>query len=185
MKQALLAGAVVAASLFTSSANAQMVVVHGRGPAQDCYVAAARGDSDRGSIAVCDLALNHDFLTRQDRAATHVNRGVLYLRRGADARALSNFNDAVAINPSVGEAHLMRGIALLQLGRLGEANDAITQAISLNVVRPERAYYYRGAANEEAGNTHAAYADYRRAADLAPGWRSPQTELARFQVRRN
>lgn len=185
MKQALLAGAVIAASLFTTSANAQMVVVHGRGPAQDCYVSAARGDSDRGAIAVCDLALNHDFLTRQDRAATHVNRGVLYLRRGADARALSNFNDAVAINPGVGEAHLMRGIALLQLGRLGEANDAITQAISLNVVRPERAYYYRGAANEEAGNTHAAYADYRRAADLAPGWRSPQTELARFQVRRN
>ena len=104
---------------------------------------------------------------------------------GADLRALSDFNHSVAINPDVGEAHLMRGIAFLQLGRLGEANDALTQAISLNVVRPERAYYYRGAANEEAGNTHAAYADYRRAADLAPGWRSPQTELARFQVRSN
>lgn len=185
MKQALLAGAVIAASLFTTSAHAQMVVVHGRGPAQDCYVSAARGDDDRRSIAVCDLALNHDFLTRQDRAATHVNRGVLYLRRGADVRALSNFNSAVAINPNVGEAHLMRGIALVQLGRLGEANDALTRAISLNVVRPERAYYYRGAANEESGNARAAYADYRRAADLAPGWRSPQTELARFQVRRN
>lgn len=185
MKQALLAGAVIAASLFATSANAQMVVVHGRGPAQDCYVAAARGDSDRRSIALCDLALNHDFLTRQDRAATHINRGVLYLRRGADLRALSDFNNSVAINPDVGEAHLMRGIAFLQLRRFGEANEALTQAISLNVARPERAYYYRGAASEEAGNTRAAYADYRRAADLAPGWRSPQTELARFQVRRN
>lgn len=185
MKQALLAGAVIAASLFTTSANAQMVVVHGRGPAQDFYVAAARGDSDRRAIDLCDLALDHDFLTRQDRAATHVNRGVLYLRRGANARALSDFNNSIEIDPGAGEAHLMRGIALLQLGRLGEANAAITQALSLNVVRPERAYYYRGAANEEAGNARAAYADYRRAADLAPGWRSPQTELARFQVRRN
>ena len=185
MKQALLAGAVIAASFYTSSARAQMVVVHGRGPAQDCYVAAVRGDSERRSLALCDLALNHDFLISQDRAATHINRGVMYLRRGADARALSDFNTSIELNPGVGEAHLMRGISLLQLGRLGEANDAITQAISLNVVRPERAYYYRGAANEEAGNTRAAYADYRRAADLAPGWRSPQTELARFQVRRN
>jgi tetratricopeptide (TPR) repeat protein len=185
MKQALLAGAIIAASLFSTSANAQMVVVHGRGPAQDCYVAAARGDSDRRSLALCDLALNHDFLTAQDRAATHVNRGVIYLRRGADLRALSDFNNSVAINPNVGEAHLMRGIALLQLGRLGEANESLTQAISLNLVRPERAYYYRGAAHEEAGNAQAAYADYRRAADIAPGWRSPQAELARFQVRRN
>lgn len=185
MKQALLVGAVIAASIFATSANAQMIVVHGRGPAQDCYRAAARGDNDRASVAVCDLALNHDFLTRADRAATHVNRGVLYLRRGADARALSDFNHSVAINPSVGEAHLMRGIALLQLGRVGEANEALTHAISLNVVSPQRAYYFRGAANEEAGNAHAAYADYRRAADLAPGWRSPQTELARFQVRNN
>lgn len=185
MKQALLAGAIIAASLFTTSANAQMVVVHGRGPAQDCYRAAATGSNERSSIAVCDLALNHDFLTREDRAATHINRGVIYLRRGADVRALSDFNNSIAINPGVGEAHLMRGIALLQLGRLGEANEALTHAISLNVVRPERAYYYRAAANEEAGNTHAAYADYRRAADMAPGWRSPQAELARFQVRRN
>lgn len=185
MRKTLLAGAFIAASFFATSANAQSVVVHGRGPAQDCYAAAARGDSDRASIALCDLALNHDFLTREDRAATHVNRGVLYLRRGADQRALSDFNSSVAINPSVGEGHLMRGIALLQLGRLDEATQALTHAISLNVTRPERAYYYRGAANEEAGRAHAAYVDYRHAADLAPGWRSPQTELARFQVRRN
>lgn len=183
MKQALLAGAVIAASLFTTSANAQMIVVYGRGPAQDCYTAAARGDNDRASIAVCDLALNHDFLTSEDRAATHVNRGVLYLRRGADVRALSDFDSSVAINPNAGEAHLMRGIALLQLDRLAEANEALTRAISLNVASPQRAYYFRGAVNEEAGNAQAAYADYRRAADLAPGWRSPQTELARFQVR--
>lgn len=185
MKQVLFAGAVIAASFVATSANAQAVVVHGRGPSQDCYAAAARGDSERRALALCDLALNHDFLTREDRAATHINRGVIYLRRGADERALSDFNESAMLNAGVGEAQLMRGIALLQLGRLGEANEALTQAISLNVTQPQRAYYYRGAANEEAGNTHAAYADYRRAADLAPGWREPQTELARFQVRRN
>jgi hypothetical protein len=48
--------------------------------------------------------------------------------------------------------------------------------------RIERAYYYRGAAHEEAGNTRAAYDDYQRAASIAPNWRSPSAELARFQV---
>ena len=160
-----------------------MVVVHGQGPAQECYRDAASGGSERSSIALCDLAINHDFLTRQDRAATFVNRGVLYLRRGADTRALADFERSAVLNPGVGEAHLMRGIALLELGRVGEANEALTQAISLNVEQPARAYYYRGAAQEEAGNTQAAYADYRRAADLAPAWASPRTELARFRVR--
>jgi tetratricopeptide (TPR) repeat protein len=182
MKHVLFAGAVVVASFFATSANAQAVVVHGRGPAQDCYRAAAVGGDERDSLVLCDLALNHDFLTRQDRAATFVNRGVIYLRRGAETRALADFERSAALNPGVGEAHLMRGVALLELGRVGEANEALTHAISLNVERPARAYYYRGAAREEAGDTQAAYADYRRAADLAPDWASPRTELARFRV---
>src|SRR5689334_1748816 len=95
MKRALLAGAVIAASLFTSAAIAAdtgvgPIVVYGRGPAQDCYVAATADRHSRGAISVCSLALNHDFLTREDRTATFVNRGVLFMRRGLDERALSD-----------------------------------------------------------------------------------------------
>lgn len=190
MKRALLAGAVIAASLFTSAALAAdsgvgPIVVYGRGPAQDCYVAATAADRhSRSAISVCSLALNHDFLTREDRTATFVNRGVLFLRRGLDERALSDFDDALALNPDFSEAQVMRGIALVQLNRYPEAIETLSHAIAMNPDRPERAYFYRGAAYEEVGNAHAAYADYQRAAALAPGWRSPTTELARFQVRR-
>ncbi|MGD9968108.1 MAG: tetratricopeptide repeat protein [Hyphomonadaceae bacterium] len=181
MKRALLAGAVIAASLIPS-ANAAVWVV-GRGPAADCYVAAATDRHDRNSIELCDLALNYDFLIRQDRSATHVNRGVLWMRRNEDVRALADFDASVALTPEFGEAHLMRGIALVELGRHREAIDALTQAMSMNPDRPERAYYYRAAAYEEVGDARAAYADYRRAADLAPEWRPPTVELARFRVR--
>lgn len=181
MKHALLAGAVTAAGLISSAEAAVWVV--GEGPSRDCYIAAVSNRQDRNSIEVCDLALNHDFLIRRDRAATFVNRGVLRLRRGQDARALSDFNAAAALMPEFGEAHLMRGTALVELGRYAEAVDALTLALTLDPERPERAYFYRAAANEELGRANAAYADYRRAAEIAPDWRSPRTELARFQVR--
>ncbi|MBX3431647.1 MAG: tetratricopeptide repeat protein [Hyphomonadaceae bacterium] len=188
MKRALLAGAVIAASVFTA-ANAMAadtgigpIVVYGRGPAQDCYVAAISDRHDRGSLAVCSLALNHDFLTREDRTATLVNRGVLLMRRGLDERALSDFEYAASLSPDFGEAQVMRGIALVQLGRYREAVDTLTHAIAMNPDRPERAYFYRAAAYEEVGNASAAYADYRRAADLAPNWGPPRTELTRFVV---
>lgn len=182
MKHALLAGAVIAASFFIPPANAQMIVVYGRGPAQDCYRAAAAGHDGRSAVALCNLALNHDFLTREDRAATFINRGVLYLRRGAETRALSDFDDALALDSNLGEAQLMRGVALVQLARYSEAIDTLTQALAMNPEGTERAYYYRGAAYEELGDAQAAYADYQRAADLAPNWASPRTELARFRV---
>lgn len=191
MKRALLAGPVIAASLFTfadaiaADTGVGPIVVYGRGPAQDCYVAATADRHSRSAISVCSLALNHDFLTREDRTATLVNRGVLFMRRGLDARALLDFDDAAALDPASSEAQVMRGIALVQLNRYPEAIDTLTRAIAMSPDRPERAYFYRGAAYEEVGNAHAAYADYQRAATLAPGWRSPTTELARFQVRRD
>ena len=107
------------------------------------------------------------------------------MRRGDDARALADFDAAVRLTPDFGEAHLMRGTALVELGRYPEAIEALTRALAINPERPERAHFYRAAAYEETGNASAAYADYQRAAELAPDWRSPRTELARFQVRRD
>lgn len=190
MKRALLAGAVVAASIFSATnavaidtGHAGPIVVYGSGPSQDCYAAAVNGRADRELVSLCDLALNHDFLTREDRAATLINRGTLHLRRGQDERALHDFDSAVSLEPTQAEAHLMRGIALVQLERYTEAVETLTTALDMNPDGAARAHYYRGAAQEEIGNAPAAYADYRRAADLAPAWAPPRTELARFAVR--
>jgi hypothetical protein len=62
---------------FRADTGVGPIVVYGRGPAQDCYVAATADRPNRNAISVCSLALNHDFLTTEDRTATLVNRGVL------------------------------------------------------------------------------------------------------------
>jgi tetratricopeptide (TPR) repeat protein len=183
MKRALLAGAVIAASLFTPSANAAVIVIVGRGPALDCYMAAHNQRRDRDGVELCTLALDHDFLTREDRAATYVNRGIIQLRRGQTERALADLDDAVAVNSELAEAYVMRGAALVSAGRHQEAIADLTHALTLNPDHPERVYFYRAGAYEEVGNARAAYNDYRRAAELAPDWRDPTVELARFQVR--
>ena len=57
-----------------------------------------------------------------------------------------------------------------------------TVALERNTARPAMAHFGRAMANEDLGNIPEAYRDYRRAAELEPGWTDVQTELARFQV---
>ena len=57
--------------------------------------------------------------------------------------------------------------------------------VKKNTRRPAIAYYGRAVAHELGGNVKQAYRDYRQASLIEPKWRDPQTELARFTVRRN
>jgi len=133
--------------------HARRTTIVGVSPANDCYLAVSQGRHDGGSVEMCSLALSDDFLPRQVRAVTHVNRSVLYLRRHESRLAL------------------------------GDANQAIELQNALSQEDTARAYFYRANANEDLGNTRAAYDDYRHAADLSPSWAAPRTELTRFQVR--
>jgi hypothetical protein len=44
------------------------------------------------------------------------------------------------------------------------------------------AYYSRAMVHERVGNIRAAYADYKRAQELAPDWDDPAEDLKRFAV---
>lgn len=185
MKHSLIAGAAVAAAvLLAADAASAAITMVGRGPAGDCFRAANGDRRDRSALDRCDLALAEDFLTTRDRAATLVNRAIIYLRRGQDDHALADLNAAVQLQPDLAEARIVRGAALIALRRFQDAVDEFTRALDLGVSHPERAYFQRAGAYEELGDARAAYYDYRRAAELAPGWHAPQVELARFQVRR-
>ena len=74
-----LTGTVLALSL-AQSAHAQMVVL-GNGAAKDCYYRVKHGDPGRShTIKNCIAALDEISLKKKDRAATHVNIGILYMR---------------------------------------------------------------------------------------------------------
>lgn len=175
---------VIAAFLaaVATPATASVMVV-GSSTAQACYQAAdSQAAPTAADFANCDSALREGGLTRQDMAATHVNRGVLRLRRNEVQPALADFDTAISIDPTQAEAYLNKGAALMRVDNARDALPLFTASLQRNTRRPDLAHYARGVANETLGNVRAAYEDYRRASQLRPDWQEPLVELQRFRV---
>lgn len=179
MKRALFASFAVLA--LAAPANAAVVTV-GQGFASDCYEAAAAERSDLSALELCNAAIAEDFLTRHNRAATLVNRGIIHLYRGDYRDALTDFDAAIAVQPDLAEAHIHRGVALVAFSDYRTAIEALTYGLTLAPEEPAKAHFNRAIAYEELGDIPSAYHDYRRAAELAPAWTPPRRELTRFRV---
>jgi tetratricopeptide (TPR) repeat protein len=175
---------VIAAAAITFSVPAAAgVTVIGSSSARMCYLAAEAGVLPTlEDLSRCDTAIAEVRDTRTHLVATHVNRGIVRMRRGDIPGALRDFDQASALNPNEPEAYFNRGSALLRSEQAGEAVTMFTQAIQLSTRRPAQAFYARGVANEVLGNLRAAYADYQQASQLAPDWQPPRRELRRFRV---
>lgn len=156
----------------------------GTSPARSCYEAADRlGSPSRADFQVCDTALEAAGTLRTEVVATHVNRGILSMRAGRLDAAMADFDRAMVLDPNEPEAYLNRGSLLLKRNEVRPALAMFDAALARNTKRPELAYFARAVAHESLGNVRAAFADYRRASQLAPMWTEPKLELARFQVR--
>jgi tetratricopeptide (TPR) repeat protein len=184
--------AAVAAAVFTTvaalagAASANTVSVSVRSTlAKSCSQAAIAGNSENRVLSDCTRALSEEPLDKRDRAATHVNRGVVYMLRGDYRSALADFDHAVGLNAGLGEALVDRGIARIALGSVPEGITDIDQGLALGLATPEQAYYHRAIAREQLNDPRGAYLDYRRAAELKPGWATPRREMARFTLTRN
>ena len=176
--------ALLAAMLATVSVPAlASVTVIGTSSARVCFEAA---DSPMmpsfRHLQRCDKALNEEQLSLYETVATHVNRGILRLRRGQVDEAIADFDRAMALDPEQPEAYLNKGAALIRRNNPSDALGLFTVALERNTSRPAIAHYGRGVANEALGNIRQAYFDYRRASELAPEWAEPRTELQRFRV---
>ena len=174
----------IALILIASSSTAQAsVLVVGGGLAESCYRAADARDKSHDALQICNRALLGEPLTREDRVATYVNRGILHFARGAPVEATKDFDRALALDPNEPDAWLNKAVVLVQYDKNVEALPLIERALLLNTRRPALAYYVRGIIEEERGNIRAAYDDFRRAQSLEPRWKEPAIELARYQVR--
>lgn len=181
MTKRLLFAALFAA--FSGAGADAAVTILGDGYARKCYEAAEFNRAGRAAFADCDLALKFDKLSKAERAATHVNRGVLFMQGRDYANAIADYDTALGIDEDLAEAYVNKGIAVLHRGGSeAVAVDLLSRGIALTPSRPEIALYARGVAQEKLGRVREAYDDYRQAAALKPDWAEPAQELTRFKV---
>lgn len=173
---------VLMASSLSGVANAAVTVIGG-GLAQDCYLGVESESSASETLRLCDLALQQERLTSRDRAATHVNRGILHMRAGRLDMALRDYSTSARIKPDLADAQVNRGAALYGLRRYDEAMTALNIGIKAeNVNAKSVAYYNRGLTNEKLGQIEAAYYDFREALEINPEFELAARQLERFEV---
>jgi tetratricopeptide (TPR) repeat protein len=173
-----------AAALLVAAPALGAVTVLGNSAARSCFLAAeSRGIPSPEVIRFCDDALGREALSREEHAATLVNRGILKSRLGDVDEAIADYDAALSRDPDQAEAYLNKGFALLNFDEAGErAKPLFDTALAKKTRRPELAYYGRGVAHEMTGQVRAAYRDYRQASRIDPKWSQPKLELARFRV---
>jgi tetratricopeptide (TPR) repeat protein len=176
----LLAGG---AALTSAPAHGAVQVI-GTTDARACYEAARDERASEATVKLCTTALESEELSRRDVAATKVNRGILQMHQRHYDVALADYEDAIALKPDLGEAHVNKAIAMLRIDQ-GQADAAIrslSRGIELGTEEPEVAHYMRAVAYEILGDAKNAYLDYKQAAELKPDWQDPQLALRRFSV---
>ena len=165
-----------------SSAQAQVIVL-GDSTAANCYQAAEYGTMGmRDGFDVCTQALNVPGLSLRDRAGTYVNRAVIRMRAGDYNGALTDSEAGIRLINSLGEAHVNRGAALLNLSRPQEALTSINTGVAHGSSKMHLVLYNRGAAKELTGDVRGAYYDYQQSFTLNPAFTLARDQLMRFSV---
>jgi tetratricopeptide (TPR) repeat protein len=176
---------VVAAIALTGTASAQrepraVTIIGADAHAQRCIAGVAAGDSSDLTLDTCTRALRNPRLNDEGEAQLLINRGIVHLRRQEGEAAIRDFDIVLEEDDENAEAHLNRAAALVQLGRHGAAIAGITEALSLGVAEPHKAYFNRAAAREALGDVRGAFEDYSTALEIEPDWGPASAELARF-----
>jgi tetratricopeptide (TPR) repeat protein len=179
---AIFSAAALGAVMLASSAQAAVTVL-GPGPAENCFKVAEYGGNAKDGIAVCTQALE-GALSRSDRAATYVNRGVLKLDLNDNDAAIADINQGLIVDPKLADGYVDRGAVSIALKRYDDALADLNRGIELGAHRPQIAYYDRAIVYEAMGNIRAAYEDYKKAVELQPDFEAAMRELKRFKVTR-
>jgi tetratricopeptide (TPR) repeat protein len=176
-----LIGGLAAAALTASQANAYVQVV-GNGKAHDCFIYAKAGLDPDAGITLCTEALNEEYLSAHDRAGTMINRGVMESSKGQLDDAMADYEASIKIDPTLGDAYVNRGAALISQKRYADALVDINKGIALGVSYPHLGYYNRAVAEELLGQYRESYYDYKHVLELEPNFTKASDELKFFIV---
>lgn len=157
----------LALTMAAAPAAAQMSVsTFGATDAQACFEDAR--DERATSVENCDAALAGQALTKRDRLATYVNRGIIQNRAGRLKDALADFDKALEGDAALGEAFLNRGNTHFLAGRYDLAIADYEKALDADLSKPWIAWYNIGLAREALKDARGARTAYERALELNP-----------------
>jgi tetratricopeptide (TPR) repeat protein len=176
-----LAFAALALGLAPTVFAQRPVIVFGGGFARDCYEAVKKDSLVAiRALDICTVALDQEELSPSNRAATHINRGILHMRQQSHGRAAQDFDAALKLSPDMPEAKINLGAMHYYLGDYPAAVVALNEGVKVEDTESRAAAYYnRALAYERMNNLEAAYADYGQALAV-----DPQFELAAKQLKR-
>ena len=176
---------VIAVSLLggLSAAHAQVMVIGG-GMARDCYRAVEFNTvASSRALQTCNEAIDHEQLNMRDRAATYVNRGILYMRQMNYQRAMLDYEESLKLRPGLLEAKVNIGAALYGMKRYDEAMEALNEGLQTDSIEARAVgLYNRALIWERRGDEKAAYYDYKEALELKPTFIEAAKQLERFTV---
>ena len=184
MKSLPLALGALSAVLFAGQAGAGVTIVGSNSAANTCYRLAESKARSSTAIEQCNVALNDDMLVGENRVATFINRGIVLMLANRPNDAIRDFDHALKLDANQPEAYLNKGLTHFRMGDSASAQALASRALELRTRKPAIAYFVRGLASEDRGDVRAAYADLRRAAQIAPDWNEPQAQLQRYRVTR-
>lgn len=148
--------------------------------ARACSDFAASGNRSDAAIMRCGRALREERENRGNLVVTYMNRGNIHMARSEPALALADFEAVIAIDESNAEARLNKGVALVMMEQYGPAISVLTEAVSMGVSEPHKAYYSRAAAREALGDFRGALDDYTAALEIRPDWGLADAEMQRL-----
>ena len=142
----------------------------------------AGAPSPQQRIGACTDALGSERLSPRERAAALANRGVAWKEAGQIARAIEDYDRAIAADPRFANAYSNRGAALGSEGDLDSAMRDFDRAIELDPALA-LAYENRGVAFKGRGDLDAAIKDLDQAIRLGPDERSYVERAGAWQAK--
>lgn len=174
--------------LFSAQGFAQAVTVIGGGQdAEDCYLGAQIASKPGAQLGVseepCNRALDFSQLSRKNRTAVLINRGIIRVANEEYQKGFKDYERALNLSPDIPETYVNLGNIYFLGEKLDKAVEFYTKALDLEISQNHIAYMNRGMALEKIGKLSEAESDYRRAIELMPEWGLPQEKLQKLQTK--